>query len=191
MHACANKCDVDDVEASEYFGEDPETKLILIHMEGVKDGRKFVETAKKITKIKPVLCLKGGRTSVGAKAVSSHTGSIAGLDQVYDAAFKQAGIVRVSSLSGILDLIQAFSFSPLPEGDRVAMLTFSGGVGAVVVDLCEENGLRLADLSTKTVKKLEEASPPYVAISNPVDVWPAIMSYGMEKSLSSYVRNCS
>jgi len=177
-----NKCDVDDVEVLEYLNKDPETKLIVIHMEGVKNGRKFLETAKKVTKTKPILCLKGGKTDVGARVVSTHTGSIAGLDQVYDAAFKQAGIVRVNSLNEVLDFIQAFSFSPLPKGNKVAILTFSGGVGAVVVDLCVENGLRLAKLSDETIKKLEEISPPYVAISNPVDVGPAMMSYGVKKA---------
>ena len=176
-----NKCDVDDDEILMYLEEDPETKIVLLHMEGVRDGKKFLKTAKKVSKSKPILCLKGGKTWAGARAVASHTGSIAGVDQIYDAAFKQAGIVRVESLNDFLDLTQAFNFSVLPKGNRVAILSVSGGVAAVLLDLCVEKGLQPAEFSSQTVEKLRKIFPPYVNISNPVDLWPSIMSFGAKK----------
>ena len=183
-----NKCDVDDAEILEYLGEDSETKIILLHMEGVKDGRRFLEAAKKVSKIKPILCLKGGKTWAGARAVASHTGSIAGLDQIYDAAFKQAGVIRVESLNDFLDFTQAFSFSTIPEGNRVAILSISGGVGAILLDLCVEEGLQPVELSNQTIKKLKEVSPSYVNVSNPVDLWPSVMSFGARKAYPTILK---
>ncbi|RLI02024.1 acetyl-CoA synthetase [Candidatus Bathyarchaeota archaeon] len=175
-----NKCDVDDAELLEYFLEDPDTRFIFIHMEGVKDGRRFFDVARKVSRKKPIIVLKGGRTDEGARVVASHTGSLAGLENVYNAAFKQAGILRVNNLEELLNLIQALKFSPLPKGDNVAILTFSGAFAALLTDLCVENGLKLAKLSDETLSKIRNLSPPYVNISNPVDIWPAVMVKGAE-----------
>jgi acyl-CoA synthetase (NDP forming) len=165
-----NKCDVNEVDLLSYLSEDPETKVIAMHLEDVKDGRKFVETARKTVAKKPVLIFKPGRSQAGARAAASHTGSLAGDDRVYEGAFKQAGILRVNSWLEFWEIPRVFASQPLPKGDRLAVISLSGGGGVVAVDAAAGAGLTIATFSDNTVTKLAKLSPRLT--SNPVDFGP-------------------
>jgi acetyltransferase len=165
-----NKADIDEVDLLEALVEDDETRVIMIYIEGVSDGRRFLETAKKVSAIKPVVVLKGGRTGAGSRAVSSHTGSIAGSESAYTAAFKQSGVIQASSLEELFDVAQVFAYQPLPEGDRVAIVTNAGGLGILGTDACVMKGLRLSDFSSSTIDELRSFLPPSANVYNPVDV---------------------
>jgi acetyl coenzyme A synthetase (ADP forming)-like protein len=165
-----DKADIDDADLVEYLNEDPNTKCIIIYVESLKDGRKFFDTALRVNKTTPIVVLKSGRTSAGAKAAASHTGSIAGSDTAYDAAFEQAGVYRVDTLEAMYDCSRALGYQPIPQGDRVAILTNSGGPGVMAADYAEKIGLRLAELSPKTLKKLNDYLPAAWSHSNPIDI---------------------
>jgi len=165
-----NKIDVEDAEVLEYLGEDPETKDILMYIEGLRDGRRFLQGARKITKKKPVVVLKGGRTRTGAARAFSHTASLAGNELVLDGAFKQAGIVRVRRYCDLINVAKGIAFQPLPAGRRVSSLAPSGALGVVVADACESMGLKMAVHSEGTRRKLMEISASWVTVSNPVDM---------------------
>lgn len=167
-----NKCDVDEVDLLSYLADDPETKVIVMHLEDVKDGRKFVETARKAVARKPVLIFKPGRSEAGARAAASHTGSLAGDDRVYDSAFKQAGILRANNWREFWEIPRVFASQPLPQGNRVAVISISGGGGLVAVDAAAEAGLAIATFTDDTVGKLAKLSPRLA--SNPVDFGPLI-----------------
>ena len=182
-----NKCDVDDWEVLEYLAQDPETAVVGMYMEGVKDGRRFLEVSQRVTKEKPVLVLKSGVTEVGSKVVLSHTGSLSGKDEVFDAACRQAGIVRVKSLDELIDLTKAFAFQPLPRGNRVAVVSFTGAGGVIATDACAENGLAVARISRKTEKKLRRVTPDWHRILNPVDLWPAVEASGIIEACNTAI----
>lgn len=170
-----NKLDVDEVDVISYLKDDPETKVILIYAESIDRGREFVRIAREVSKEKPIVVLKAGRTSAGAKAASSHTAAIAGSDSVYDAAFKQAGILRVWDMEELFDVAKALSMQPPAEGDSVAILTDGGGVGVMAADEAEALGLKLADFSFETINKLKDLQrenliPPIASLVNPVDL---------------------
>lgn len=165
-----DKADIDDADLLEYLNKDPHTKCITIYMESLKDGRKFFETALRVNKSTPIVVLKSGRTSAGAKAAASHTGSIAGFDVAYDAAFEQAGVYRVDTLEALYDCSRALGYQPIPNGDRVAILTNSGGPGVMAADYAEKIGLHLAQLSPETLKKLNDYLPAAWSHSNPIDI---------------------
>ena len=153
-----NKIDVEDAEVLEYLGEDPETKAILMYIEGLRDGRRFLQVARKITKKKPVVVLKGGRTKTGAARAFSHTASLAGNELVLEGAFKQAGIVRVRRYFDLINVAKGIAFQPLPSGRRVSSLAPSGALGVVVADACESMGLKMAVHSEGTRRKLTRLS---------------------------------
>jgi len=161
---------VDDADLMEYFAHDDEIKVMTFYIEGVKDGRKFMETAKRVTKIKPIIALKSGRTEYGAKAASSHTGSLAGQDVIYDAVFKQTGIIRAEDFEHMFDLAKAFAKCKLPKGDRIGIITDGGGAGVMASDAVAKFGLKLAELSEETIKFLRERFPPHAVVGNPTDV---------------------
>lgn len=165
-----DKADIDDADLLEYLDSDPNTKCITIYMESLKDGRKFFETALRVNKTTPIVVLKAGRTDAGAKAAASHTGSIAGSDIAYDAAFDQAGIYRVDTLEAMYDCSRALGYQPIPKGDSVAILTNSGGPGVMAADFAEKIGLHLAELSSGTLKKLNDYLPAAWSHSNPIDI---------------------
>lgn len=168
-----NKCDVDENDILEYFGDDTDTDVIIMHIEDIKNGRLFVETAGKIVAKKPVLVLKPGKTKESAKALASHTGSLAGEDRIYDAAMKQAGVIRVNSHVELMEYAKIFSHNPvLPLKNRVAIVTFTGGFGVMGIDAAVEAGLTLADLSAESRKKLRDLYPALA--SNPTDLGPAM-----------------
>ena len=165
-----NKIDVEDAEVLEYLGQDPETKAILMYVEGFRQARRFCEVAREVTRKKPVVILKGGRTKAGAERAFSHTASLAGDDAVWDAAFRQAGIARVRRYFDLINVAKGIAMQPLPRGRRVSSLAPSGALGVVVADACESMRLKMASHSEKTLKKLRDISASWVTISNPVDM---------------------
>ncbi len=154
----------------DYLGEDPDTKVILGYIENIGHGDAFMAKAKAVSQKKPVIMVKSGTTSAGAKAASSHTGSIAGSDNVYTAAFNQAGVIRAGSIESLFNLAQAFSLQPLPKGPNMAIVTNAGGPGIMAADACEKSDLNMASISPATVNKLKEVLPPYASPYNPVDI---------------------
>ncbi len=170
-----NKADVDEVELMEYLGEDEHTKVILMYSESIDRGRRFVEVAKKITKRKPIVVLKAGRTSAGSRAASSHTAAIAGSDSVYEAAFKQTGVLRADDMEHMFDMAKALVMQPPARGPRIAILTDGGGVGVMTADAIEMCGLQAPRTSKETEEKLRKLMesgviPPIAAIHNPIDL---------------------
>jgi acyl-CoA synthetase (NDP forming) len=165
-----NKADVEDAEMLEFLGEDPETKAILMYVEGFREPRRFLQVARIVTKKKPVVIFKGGRTKAGAERAFSHTASLAGDDSVFDGAFRQAGIARVKRYADLINVAKAIAFQPLPAGRRVASLAPSGALGVVVADACEMGGLKMARFSAATLDELRKMSASWVKISNPVDM---------------------
>lgn len=157
----------------EYYGKDPDTKVIIAYIEGLKGsdgGSRFMEIAREITKKKPIIVFKAGRSEAGAKAARSHSGAVAGSKQIYEAAFRQVGAIQASTIEQLLDLAKAFEGSPLPKGKRVGILTWGGGYGVVTADACEEAGLEIAKLSPNLIAELDRILPPYWSRGNPVDL---------------------
>ena len=164
-----NQADVTVSELVEYLMHDPETKVIALYLEGVKQGRNFFEIAKKATQIKPILVFKAGRSKVGSRATMSHTASIAGADEIFDAMCRQTGIIRVNEIEHLFVMAEALMYQPLPPGNRIAVIG-SGGQGVVAVDACAAFGLEVPELDTAAGKKLKEILPPHAPIpKNPVD----------------------
>lgn len=166
-----NKMDVNEVDALEYLGQDPETGVIALHLESVAgDARAFLRLLKQISREKPVIVLKSGRTEAGAKAASSHTGAIIkASNAVFDAALKQAGVIRAQSLDDFFDLAKIFEYLYPLKGNRVHVSTLPGGEGVLTTDLCQFNGLAMAQLSTLTYNKLRSVFPPWEINANPLD----------------------
>ena len=167
-----NKCDVNEVDLLDYLSDDPETKVIVMELEDVKDGRKFMEAARKAVAKKPVLVFKPGRSQAGARAAASHTSSLAGDDRVHEGAFKQAGILRANNWREFWEIPRVFASQALPRGNRTAILSISGGGGIVAADTAAEAGLAIATFTDTTVRKLAKLSPRLG--SNPVDYGPLI-----------------
>ncbi|MHB1909048.1 MAG: acetate--CoA ligase family protein [Nitrososphaerales archaeon] len=165
-----NKSDVDDADLVEFFSEDPSTKSILIYMEGLKDGSKFVQACKKASRKKPIVAIKAGRSKRGAQAASSHTGSIAGQDIIFDAAFRESNVMRAEGMTEAFDWIQAINENPEPKGENLVILTNGGGIGVLATDKCEELGLKLLDLPDELKDKLRPLMPSFASLKNPVDL---------------------
>lgn len=164
-----NKSDIDDADLLEYFKKDDNTKAILIYMEGVKDGRKFMGVAKEVSKEKPIIIIKAGRSERGAKAAASHTGSLAGADKIYEAAFKQSGVLRALTIGEAFDWARTLSNLPEPAGENVIILTNGGGIGVMATDAAEEEGLHLYD-NIEDLKVFANHMPPFGSYKNPVDL---------------------
>ena len=165
-----NKCDVNEADILPYLADDPSTDVICMHLEDIKDGQRFGQVAKEAAARKPVLILKPGRTEAGAKAASSHTGSLAGDDLIYENAFKQAGVIRLRTWREYWDIPKALSLQPLPKGNRVAIITATGGAGVMLTDAAAEAGLIPATFTPATRSQLGTLSPRLA--NNPVDVGP-------------------
>ena len=163
-----NKLDIDDDDLIDYFSTDPETKVIGLYIEGIKDGRSFMNSIKACDK--PVLVVKAGRSSAGARATASHTGSMAGSDKIYSAAIKQAGGIRCRDLVELFDMARALAGQPPAMGNRIGIITNGGGLGILLTDACEENGLEIPKLSPKTYKKIDKILPDIIKPNNPVDI---------------------
>ncbi|MHA2315207.1 MAG: acetate--CoA ligase family protein [Candidatus Hermodarchaeia archaeon] len=170
-----NKRDVDDMEVLNYLGQDPETKVICMYIEGVKDGRSFLTTARKVSKKKPILVLKSGVTEKGAKVAMSHTGSLAGRSEIFGAACKQAGIIQVESFEELIDFAKAFALQPLPKGKNIGVMSVTGAGCVIAADSAIKNRFQIPDLSSETVEAIRKISPPWhKKIGNPVDMGPAV-----------------
>ncbi|MGE4191966.1 MAG: acetate--CoA ligase alpha subunit [Pseudodesulfovibrio sp.] len=165
-----NKAVLDEADMLEYLNRDEDTKVILGYIENVEHGDSFLRQARRTSLNKPVIMIKAGTTAAGAKAASSHTGAIAGSDQSYTAAFHQSGVIRVGDVATLFNLAQAFSSQPLPKGPNLAVVTNSGGPGILTADAADRSRLTMAELSPKTVQKLQEFLPSYAAFYNPVDI---------------------
>jgi acetyltransferase len=165
-----NKSDLSETELMNYLAADLSTKVVLGYLEGISDGQSFMEVARKTARIKPVIITKAGGTAAGAKAASSHTGSLAGSEKSIGAAFKQSGIIRAQTVSELFDYALAFACQPVPRGTRLAILTNSGGPGIMAADAIERNGLRLASFTRETQDKLRSFLPSIASVYNPVDI---------------------
>ncbi|MEF2144796.1 MAG: acetate--CoA ligase family protein [Desulfovibrionaceae bacterium] len=165
-----NKAVFNEVHALEYFRDDPDTAVVLGHLESLDNGQQFMRAAEALTAEKPLIVLKAGMTPAGARAVSSHTGSIAGLREAYEAAFIQSGIIQVTEVRDLFTLAEAFSSQPLPQGPNLAVVTNSGGPGILAADACERTRLHLARPSQATVETLRAALPTYASLYNPIDI---------------------
>ena len=165
-----NAADIDEADLIEYLGNDKRTKVVCAYFEGVKEGRKFYDYAKKVSKKKPIIALKGGITEAGTKAVSSHTGSLAGAANIYKAVFKQAGIIPADDLERILDYARILATQPLPKGNRVQIITNGGGFGVLTTDWLTEYGLELAKMLPQNKTLLKKSFPPHFIVSNPIDL---------------------
>jgi acyl-CoA synthetase (NDP forming) len=165
-----NKADVDEAALLAEWRDDEHTDVILAYIEGLPDGRAFIDIARQVTAIKPVVAIKSGTTEAGSKAVSSHTGSLAGSERAYEAAFREAGVLRAESLQDLFDWGLAFAYQPLLQGTNIAVVTNAGGPGILATDGLERAGLRLAQLTGDTVDKLSGALPGAANVYNPIDV---------------------
>ncbi len=165
-----NKADVSEIDLMEAWADDPDTRVILAYVEGVPSGQKFMQVAREVSRKKPILMLKSGVTESGSRAVSSHTGSLAGSEAAYDAAFFQSGILRMNSLQELFDNARAFANQPLLEGDRIAIITNAGGPGILATDMLERKGMHLARFEKETTEALHAVLPEAASAHNPVDV---------------------
>jgi acyl-CoA synthetase (NDP forming) len=164
-----DKIDVNDVDLLRYFSNDPDTRVICLYMEGIQNGRGFIEATREVTKKKPVLALKGGVTKEAARRALSHTASIAGSDVVFDAAFKKAGIIRVEDMEELLNSAVGLAKQPILRGDNVAIVSNVGGPAILAADAIVKNGLKLAMLSEKIRREIERRYPGVEAV-NPIDL---------------------
>jgi acetyl coenzyme A synthetase (ADP forming)-like protein len=170
-----NKCDVKEAEVLHYLLHDNETKVILMYVEDIKNGRDFIEVAQKVTRKKPVIAFKSGRTAAGARAAVSHTGALAGSDKIYDAVFKQTGVVRANNMEEFFDMGKALAMQPPAKSKNVGIITDAGGPGIMAVDECDLRGLNVMRLSEKTIGKFEKMKeegklPQFASGLNPVDI---------------------
>ncbi|MDA8418666.1 MAG: CoA-binding protein, partial [Desulfobacteraceae bacterium] len=168
-----NKADIDELALLRYLHDDPNTKVIMMYVEDLRHGFEFIDEVREITggdNPTPIVAVKSGRTAAGAAAVSSHTGSLAGSEAIYDALFLQSGIYRAQTISHLFDYAIAFATQPLPRSNRVAIITNAGGPGIIATDITVNVGLTLAKFSPETTEILKSSLPPTANIHNPVDV---------------------
>src|SRR5918911_822159 len=165
-----NKSDIDEDDLLTFFEQDDNTQVIAQHCEDLKDGRAFAEVAKRVSKKKPVIMLKAGRTSAGAKAASSHTGALAGNDKIYEDVFKQSGVIRARSLRDMLEYARGIQVLPTPKGENVVIITGAGGSGVLLSDACVDNDLKLMTMPPDLDAAFKKFIPPFGASGNPVDI---------------------
>jgi acyl-CoA synthetase (NDP forming) len=172
----------------EYFASDPDTKVILAYLEGLKDGKQFLEVSRKAALAKPVIMFKGGKTDAGSKAAQSHSGALASRYSLFKAACHQVGIVEVETTDGLLDCTSTFLHNPLPRGKRIAVLTRGGGWGVVAADACREWGLELPDLPDRVIEKLNQVLPAYWSHGNPIDMAATLNPEALPRCLETLIK---
>ena len=177
-----NKVDVDECEALAYLMEDEQTRIIGMYLEDVRDGRRFLEVARKAIAQKPILLMKGGRTAEGARATASHTASLAVEDAVFEGAVRQAGVVRLLAIDEFIRTLKGFLFMPLPRGGRLALVTYSGAQAIMSIDTAVEEGLQVARLTELTRQKISRVISTPSKSQNPVDLFPDMLAHGFEKT---------
>ncbi|MDQ4116277.1 MAG: acetate--CoA ligase family protein [Actinomycetota bacterium] len=165
-----NKSDIDEDDLLTYFEHDENTRAVAMHLEDLKDGRAFVETARRVTASKPVVVLKAGRTEMGARAAGSHTGALAGDDKIYDDILRQAGVVRAPGLNEMLEYSRGLPVLPAPDGENVVIITGAGGSGVLLSDACVDNGLSLMEIPPDLDESFRAYIPPFGAAGNPIDI---------------------
>ena len=165
-----NKADLNETDFLEYFGNDPDTDVILGYIEDIKDGKRFLEIAQKVAKIKPVIIIKSGSTEAGARAASSHTGALAGSDRALTEAFKKAGIIRVNGIKELFEMAEIFKVKKLPKGNRLLVITNAGGPGIIAADTADRLGIRLDPMSKNSIEAIVDKLPPTASLYNPIDV---------------------
>jgi acetate---CoA ligase (ADP-forming) len=165
-----NKADISEIDLLEALADDEETKVIVGYLESIADGKEFIRAAEKVTQKKPVIIFKAGTSSAGMKAASSHTGSLAGTDVAYGAAFRRSGVIRAETFEQLYDFATAFSMQPVPRGKSVAIITNAGGLGVICADSVENSGLQVAQLDHQTATALKKKLPNAASVGNPIDV---------------------
>ena len=167
-----NKADANENDFIEAWGDDPESKVILAYLEDIRDGAEFMARAKRVAREKhtPIIAIKSGTTDAGTRAISSHTGSLAGSERAYDTAFKQSGVVRANSIESLFNYSIAFAYQPLLRGNRVVVVTNAGGMGVMATDALERAGLKMARLAPETINALMRDAPEIASALNPIDV---------------------
>ncbi|MGB9586142.1 MAG: acetate--CoA ligase family protein, partial [Anaerolineales bacterium] len=165
-----NKADVSEIELLQYLQDDLSSRVIMIYTEGLPNGQEFIKVSKQVSKKKPIIAIKSGITQSGSRAVASHTGSLAGSEQAYQAAFEQAGILRAESMQDLFDMALAIAYQPPLIGKSIAIVTNAGGPGILATDALERAGLTIARLQIETIQKLESVLPDAASAANPVDV---------------------
>ncbi|GAA2358599.1 acetate--CoA ligase family protein [Nonomuraea africana] len=165
-----NKADVDEDDLLTFFEQDDHTRAVAMHLEDLKDGRGFVEAARRVVRHKPVIVLKAGRTAMGARAAGSHTGALAGDDKVYDDILRQAGVVRAPGLNDMLEYARSLPLMPTPQGENVVIITGAGGSGVLLSDACVDAGLTLMDIPDDLDQAFRAYIPPFGAAGNPIDI---------------------
>jgi acyl-CoA synthetase (NDP forming) len=168
-----NRMGIDECDALEYLRTDPPTRAIMMYLEGAADGTGLRKSLERVTREKPVIILKSGRTAAGGSATASHTGSMSGDDKLYEALFAQTGAIRAASIDELIDLARVFSTQPMPQGNSLGIVTTSGSVGALTTDVAVTSGLAVPPLSQSTVKRLKAEAPPWMNVRNPLDVGPS------------------
>ena len=164
-----NACDINESDILEYLVEDEKSKVVVIYIEAVKDGKRFIDIARKVSLKKPIIGIKAGKTEAGTRAVASHTGSLAGQEKIYEAAFKQAGIISIEDFDEMFDVAKALLHQPPAKGDKIAIVTNSGGPAVMLTDVCEVFGLKIPQTPEKTKEKLSFL-PPVCSLENPIDL---------------------
>ncbi len=165
-----NKASIDEVDFFEYLKGDENTKVIAAYLEDISRGQEFMRIAERVGKVKPLVILKSGRSSAGAKAASSHTGSLVGSDVAYECAFQRLGVIRAGSIEHLFDISTALAYQPLPSGNRICVITNAGGPGIMMSDALEMSGLEVTNLDDKTKSNLLKLLPSAASVNNPVDV---------------------
>jgi acyl-CoA synthetase (NDP forming) len=170
-----NKIDVEEPEVLKYLLHDEKTRVILLYAESIEAGREFMQVAREVTRVKPVVALKSGKTEAGARAALSHTGAIAGSDKIYDSVFAQVGVIRAIEMEEFLDVGEALAAQPPASGNNVALITSAGGPAIMAVDECESKGIQVKKFSDETIQKLEELKksgkiPSFATNFNPLDL---------------------
>ena len=184
-----NKADVSGNDLIQYWAEDPQTSVILLYLESFGNPRKFSEIARRVSRSKPIVAVKSGRSTAGARAASSHTGALAASDTVVDALFRQAGVIRTNTLQELFDVAALVAHQPLPAGRRVAIVTNAGGPGILAADACEANRLVLATLSDATRSELRSFLPASATVNNPVDMLASAPPEHYGRSLAAVLRD--
>lgn len=165
-----NKADISEIDLLEALADDEETRVIVGYLESIADGQEFIRAAEKVTHKKPVIIFKAGTSSAGMKAASSHTGSLAGTDVAYGAAFRRSGVIRADNFEELYDYAMAFSMQPIPRGKSVAIVTNAGGLGVICADAVENSGMQVAQLDHQTATALKKSLPNAASVGNPIDV---------------------
>lgn len=191
-----NEADLHFEDYLEYLGQDEETKVILGYVEGLREGQRFLRLAREVTKKKPVVIMKVGRTESGARAARSHTAALSGLDEFSDAAFKQAGVIRVEEVGELVETALVLLGQPLPKGKKVAVLTVGGGLGVIAADVLKRRGLEVPPLSEKTMKKLSSVLSGRWSRGNPVDAsgdlsYPCLRPLMEDENIDAVVIACA